>query len=555
MFFKYLLLDLDDTLYDYTYCHNKSLEKVFSILAEHSNQTLNELTALYDFTNQKLKSELGLIASSHNKMIYFKHMIEILKLDLSLLIDCEEQYWDTFYSNMTCYDGVLEFIKWIKKRNIKIAIITDYETEYQIKKLKVLDILQYIDVIVTSEEIGKEKPSSHMFLTALNKLDARPEESIMIGDNYKKDIIGAKNLNICNFWFDIHSNVEDEYIFSSWNELHNKFISIDNELAKLEYISKYCGERFDLTQAGGGNTSVKQGEFMFIKASGFHLTNINKNNGFVSINNKLLKTDVQERKTKSITEYNVLGKLRGSIETYMHSILKKYTIHLHPIQVNKILISKNCDNFMKAFFPDSLLIEYDTPGVNVCNKIMTSYNNEEIIFLKNHGIIITTDVYDKLISTLEHVVKIFEREQNLMLDSYKFVNQISNHINKTHYDNITYLCQDKVITDYFIQQKELFLEEITFPDALIFCGIKILFIDQLDEIHTYFEIYKEYPKVVIINGLIYIINISIQKCKDTEDVLKGNLMVLDNSMEKTYLTNEEICYLNNWDAEKYRKNI
>jgi len=186
---------------------------------------------------------------------------------------------------------------------------------------------------------------------------------------------------------------------------------------------------------------------------------------------------------------------------------------------------------------------------------MTSYNNEEIIFLKNHGIIITTDVYDNLISTLEYVLEIFEREQHLKLDSYKYVNQISNHINKTHYDHITYLCQDKVINDYFIIKKELFLEKITFPDALIFCGIKILFMDQLDGIDTYFEIYKEYPKVVIINGLIYIINISIQKCKDTEDVLKGNLMVLDNNMEKTYLTNEEICYLNNWDAEKYRKNV
>ena len=32
-------------------------------------------------------------------------------------------------------------------------------------------------------------------------------------------------------------------------------------------------------------------------------------------------------------------------------------------------------------------------------------------------------------------------------------------------------------------------------------------------------------------------------------------MTLDNNMEKTYLTNKEICYLNNWDAEKYRKTI
>ena len=77
----------------------------------------------------------------------------------------------------------------------------------------------------------------------------------------------------------------------------------------------------------------------------------------------------------------------------------------------------------------------------------------------------------------------------------------------------------------------------------------------MNELQCYFEIYNEYPKIIIINNLIYIINISLQKCKDTEDVLKGNLMILDNNMKKTYLTNDEICYLNNWDAEKYRKTI
>lgn len=548
MFFKYLLLDLDNTLYNYTHCHNKSLENVFGIMANHSNKTIIELTKLYDLINKRLKFELGFTASSHNKTIYFKHMIELLNLDLSLLIECEEEYWKTFYETIVCYEGVIEFLKWIKNKHIKIAILTDYETKYQIKKLRLLDILQYIDVVVTSEEIGKEKPSSYMFLTALNKLNAMSEECIMIGDNYEKDILGAKNLNICNFWFNSH--VKNEYTFSLWNDLHRKFMNIDNELGKLECISKYCGERYDLTQAGGGNTSVKYDEFMFIKASGFHLTNINKNNGYVSIHNNKLKEAVYKKDIKSISNYNILGHLRGSIETYMHSILKKYTIHLHPIQVNKILVSKNCNKFIKEFFPNSLFVEYDTPGINVCNKIITSYNNEEIIFLENHGIIITTNDYKHLLPTLEDLLCVFEREQKLNFDKYKFVNQISKY---TQY--ISYLCEDSIINSYLIEKKELFTERIVFPDALIFCGIKICFIDELNEIDAYFKLYKEYPKVVIINGLIYIINISLQKCKDTEDVLKGNLMVLDNNMEKNYLTNQEISYLNNWDSEKYRKNI
>jgi len=553
MFFKYLLLDLDDTLYDYSYCHSKSIEKVFTFLSKHSNQSLETIDKQYDLINKNLKNELGGTASSHNKLIYLKQLIEKLNIDLSLLITCEKEYWDTFYSNMKCYKGVEEFMKWIRERDIKTAIITDCETEYQIKKLHKLDMLKYIDVIVTSEEIGKEKPSSYGFLLAINKLGGKCEECIMIGDNYKKDIIGANNLNICSFWFN-NDKIIDKHAFICWKELHNNFINIENELEKLEFISKYCGERSDLTQAGGGNTSVKYEDYMFIKASGYHLTSINKNNGYVSINNKLLKTHVQERKAKSIYEYNILGKLRGSIETYMHSILKKYTIHLHPIQVNQILISQKCDDFIKEYFPNSLLIEYDTPGINVCNKIMNVYNNEEIIFLKNHGIIVTTDNYDTLIPTLESLLSIFETKLQITLGKYKFVNEISKTVNNK-YENISYLCEDKIVNQYLYDKKHLFQEKITFPDALIFCGLKILFIDDLKEIDNYFGKYHEYPKVIVIDNLIYIINISLQKCKDTEDVLKGNLMTLDNNMEKTYLTNEEICYLNNWDAEKYRKTI
>jgi rhamnose utilization protein RhaD (predicted bifunctional aldolase and dehydrogenase) len=110
----------------------------------------------------------------------------------------------------------------------------------------------------------------------------------------------------------------------------------------------------------------------------------------------------------------------------MHSILKRYTIHLHPIQINQVLISQKCDEFnRRILFKPVYLIEYDTPGINVCNKIMNVYNNEEIIFLKNHGIIITTDDYDTLIPTLESLLTIFETKLEINLDKYKFVNQIS----------------------------------------------------------------------------------------------------------------------------------
>lgn len=553
MFFKYVFLDLDDTLYSYHECHSKALFFILEGLSHKLNIKINEIQDKYDLISKSLKYELLGTASCHNKGIYIKQLLEEYNIDLGLSVLYEKSYWKMFYENLKCYDGVYDFIKWLKNNNIGVIIISDYETEHQIQKLKHLQLLPYIDKVITSEEVGKEKPSKQIFLTALHKINAKPEEVIMIGDNYEKDILGAKNMNILPFYFN-QQELPGFLNVSNFTDFHKDFINIQGELQKLENISKYCGERFDLTQAGGGNTSVKFNDLMFIKASGFHLTQVTEKSGFVSIKNDILKNDILKNTLKNITEYNFIGSLRGSIETYMHAILKKYTIHLHPIQVNKILISNQCEQFIKEFFPNSLLIEYDTPGINVCKKIMNTYNDENIIFLKNHGIIITTDEYENIIPTLESILEVFEIKLNLDYSKYKYVNQISKYVNK-NYENISYLCEDKIINQYLHEKKQLFKEKITFPDALIFCGVKVLFIDYLRDIENYFDIYKEYPKIIVINDLVYIINISLQKCKDTEDVLKGNLMILDNDMEKTYLTNEEICYLNNWDAEKYRKTI
>jgi len=554
MFYKNIIFDIDNTLYNYDFCHTNAINEVFYFISSLKKYDIDLIKESYYNIDKQHKLLTSNTASSHNKYIKIKQLLE--KYNINKFDEIHKLYWDTFYKNLKLFEGVVDFIIWNKSLGINIGVLTNHETEYQIEKLKKMNLLQYIDYNITSEEIGCEKPSIHSFNYTLMKMGANSHETIMIGDNFENDIIGAKHAKIypyhyCNKPFKKNNFFTE---FNSFTVLLKKFMEIHNEINNLKFISRYCGERFDLVQAGGGNTSVKVDDIMIIKASGFNLSDINEHKGYVFVKNEHLLNDLSNNSIKNITDYNMYGKLRGSIETFMHSVLKKYTIHLHPIQVNKILISKECDNFINKYFSNSLLIDYDTPGIKVCNRILKKYNNEEIIFLKNHGIIITVDNYEDLIPLLENTLIIFEKNNKSNFDKYKFVNQISKQVNK-NYDNITYLCEDKIINSYLHDNMELFLEKITFPDALIFCGISILFIEKLKELDNYFEKYMEYPKVIVISNLIYIINISLQKCKNTEDVLKGNLMILDTDMEKIYLTNEEICYLNNWDAENYRKNI
>jgi ribulose-5-phosphate 4-epimerase/fuculose-1-phosphate aldolase len=449
---------------------------------------------------------------------------------------------------------------------IKVGILTDYETEYQVDKLAHMDLLKYIHVIITSEEVGREKPSMQMFHAICSRMNANPWEIIMIGDNFKKDI--DVDNQMYSYWFQ-PSNIasldqrKHYTIFHSFVSLHEYFIGCKRDLEEFSQLSVYCGERFDLVQAGGGNTSVKIGDWMCIKASGYSMASITPSDGYVTINTGELLDDLYNNQIKDGVHYNTFRtKTRGSIETFMHAFLKKYTVHIHPIQVNRILISKESRDRVTSMFPDALVIDYFTPGIHVCEEIRKVYQGENVIFLLNHGMIVTHDEIDSIYDILETVVSKFEftQEERDRFLPYKYTNVMSREISKVfRVSAISYFSEDRILCDYLNSKPYVFSEPCTFPDALIYCGIGVLRTtkDELSrDLQKIRERGEDYPKIVILEDThIYCVGNSLKKCREIEDVFKSNLLILDTPYTKSYLSENEIDYLNNWDAEKYRKMI
>ena len=91
----------------------------------------------------------------------------------------------------------------------------------------------------------------------------------------------------------------------------------------------------------------------------------------------------------------------------------------------------------------------------------------------------------------------------------------------------------KKIIEYIKNSKHLFTESITFPDALVYCGITPV-IGNIQDIEKYYNNYKEIGIKIFIydKNLLFIISNSLKKCKDIEDVLKANLLILDNKSKK-----------------------
>ena len=353
------------------------------------------------------------------------------------------------------------------------------------------------------------------------------------------------------------------------------------EIIELIKISKYAGERLDLVQAGGGNSSVKldNGQ-MLIKASGFSLSELTPKTGYsvvitkkvaeiiknVEIISATSKRKREELTSKLIRKSTIDTNNRPSIETLLHSVLLKYTLHTHPIALNIILSQKKWKDILNLIFKDNqiALIAYHTPGIDLAIELNKQIHRNKtipkILFLQNHGLIVTSDKIEEIEYLTEYVLNLVEAYLNIDFSKFKLTTQITNLLKRVENSNkISYLSNDIFLNDLIKSNKKLFFEKPFCPDSFVFCGICALevndFLD-LSLINFYQEKYLSLPKIIIYNNNIFIISESVKKAKEIEDVLKFHLMILShNNSNINFLSQDELNYLGNWEAEKFRQKL
>jgi len=195
---KAALFDLDNTLYDYDIVNKKAMLEVYKVLRLHIKISKEKFNRLFKISKREIHRELAGTASAHNRTLYFQRLIEKTNqtVEPKIILKLYNTYWNYVLKNMKLRKGVLGVLKKLKLRGMQIAVISNLTTNIQLRKLYALKISKYVDVLVTSEEAGSEKPHAIMFLLALNKLDLTPKEVIMVGDNTVSDIEGANSAKI-----------------------------------------------------------------------------------------------------------------------------------------------------------------------------------------------------------------------------------------------------------------------------------------------------------------------------------------------------------------------
>jgi len=356
-----------------------------------------------------------------------------------------------------------------------------------------------------------------------------------------------------------------------------------NELENFISMSKYAGERFDIVQAGGGNSSVKYDDgSMLIKASGFSLSEITNEKGYVRLDNKkvnavLSNPDLLEiadkRKREKASSDLIAGCIldstgKPSIETFLHSLLAKYTLHTHPIAVNIITILKDWKEILKGIFPSAVFVGYKTPGIELALELQKELNvfrknNDnlpQILFLQNHGLIVSAKSYEEVTLLNESVLEKLEKYLGLNFTANRNVTKISKLYNAIYQNqSIAYLIRSQFLNSVLKEKKEIFFLESFCPDGQVFCGRKALELKNLNNSDAFLSFEKEFhhpARIVLYQENIYSIAPNVKKAKEMEDVLEFHISSLFYSKEnRNYLEKDEVAYLENWDAEKYRQKL
>lgn len=183
-----ILLDIDNTIYEYKPCHEAGLASAFAAAGDQfPTQLAFEQT--YHEARREAKNRVSTQAASHCRLLYFKQMTENLfgRTDGSWAMRMHDAYWKGYFDTMVLEDGARELLGVWSAQSMPMAWISDFTTERQFLKLTHLGVEDKVQFLVSSEEVGIEKPSPLGIQRALELIDADPGNAWYIGDDKNRD--------------------------------------------------------------------------------------------------------------------------------------------------------------------------------------------------------------------------------------------------------------------------------------------------------------------------------------------------------------------------------
>ena len=370
------------------------------------------------------------------------------------------------------------------------------------------------------------------------------------------------------------------------------------EIQQLIEISQYYGRDSRFVIAGGGNTSYKNAEKLWVKASGSSLATITED-GFAVLDraklnlmsDKTYSTNAAEREEQvknDLAAATISKGKRPSVETSMHNVIDfAFVVHMHPTLVNGLMCANNADSDLKKLFgAKALYIEYTDPGYVLFKKVedaIIAYraaNNEEpqVIWLQNHGIFVAANsieevkvIYTEVLETLEKAVKfpISTEERATCSCTEQILPGMRMMLSKDGLKTLKVRKNGLIKHFYDTEEAQAKIAKPFTPDAIVYCKSNYIFLNDEEPEAVLAEASKQIPaftakfgyqpKVILIKG------IGLVAAGDNAAQCDILLDVFEDAMKIAYyaesfggphpMTQEQIDFIDNWEVENYRRSV
>ncbi len=219
------LFDLDDTLLDFKASERLSFKSTLEGLGVH--EPIEDLFKFYQVENDKLWLDLekGLIEKDVLKVKRFELLFSQFKIDLDPSL-ASDNYLNSLPDSVALMADAVEILQWLKEYG-EIGIITNGIEYVQHRRIANSPLKDLISFVCVSESCGFAKPDVRFFeYTAKHAKAFSKDTTLVIGDRYDADIVGAKNFGVDSCWFNHRGQVRTE-------KFHTYEIKMLNELRKI----------------------------------------------------------------------------------------------------------------------------------------------------------------------------------------------------------------------------------------------------------------------------------------------------------------------------------
>ncbi|MBU6122072.1 HAD family hydrolase [Hymenobacter siberiensis] len=198
-----VLFDLDDTLFDHIATARASLRASAAPLAFFQAIDFEGFYQLYSELLEEYHALLmaGRYSYEEARRLRFERLLapywpRATAAEIDQFVQANQVHYPRLRQPMA---GALALLQALKP-HYRIGIVTNNRTAEQEEKLRFLGMTGLVDALITSEDVGVPKPSPRIFEVALQRLSARPEETVLVGDNWQADVLGALAMSIRPVW-------------------------------------------------------------------------------------------------------------------------------------------------------------------------------------------------------------------------------------------------------------------------------------------------------------------------------------------------------------------